>query len=876
MRLTKYALWVSAAVMFVTSLTPAWGILNNGFETDYVYLIRGYGTPYTTSIRRHLESDMTEVGGGTARWQEGAGWKTLTFSGSQVDPARLFVAKENGTDITVGELDSNGALIKSTDLSTLIGGSPNLSSIGDIRYNRYHNSLILGARTATGNLGKAWEIDLGLSSLLHTYVGPGIPDVRPANIAFNERTGALYMISRNLNEASSTTKGDLVAFSTVNRDIGGQTSTWSLLVDGTTKQAGDSAWKNPGTVVYRDRGGDDTALTYQGGVTSAVPVMESWLDTTLHSVDGNGNLALRGKPGSTANTANGQQDELTGYIWTASFRGGLDVLRPDDTTQNFKPSADNGWEYWDIDSPPYFGPVPPIISPTPNDTALVDIPYERQLTLSQGTPPVTWSLITGPTDATVDSSTGLVSGWTPTENDAGGTVTFTIQATNDNGSTTTHWQTDVYNSINGFLPAYVYVSRSSGDNRNGFIRLHRKSDGVEVARWDPGADPKYKYWTTLTFSGTGRNNDARLFVAQPLNIADDWYGDDILIAELDASGNTINSKPLSQLMGGQSPGPYLDLGPIRYNRFHNTLIVSADPDGNNTSAIATAWEVDLGLTTLIHTYKGDVVGAGRYVATAFDERTGKLYMGARNLGNHTDQGDLIVFDTANRLVGDVTTTYSLAIDGPARYLNDAYWYDPVAPIYRAGNPTRYDGSDTLVDLTGARAAGGRAYEVYLDTVLHPPAADGLISTGLDKSVVFRTYLGYNGQQEEPNGDIWVANFREGFSVLRSDNTFADFQSGSDWWDIDTPPYQTCNAPAFDLDGDTDVDQADFAVFQAECFGQVAPFEGTLSQTCACVDLGDGNDDGVPDRNGTIDGFDYAAFEDCASGPGIPAVPTCGG
>lgn len=355
MRFIKYTPWICAGVLFVTSITPAWGILNNGFETDYVYLLRWSGTPSQSTIRRNLESDGTEVGGGAERWQAGQDWATLTFSEGAT--ARLFVAKGSGTDITIGEVDSNGALLRSVALSTIIGGSPSTDTFGNMRYNRMHNSLIVSARATAGTsaVGKAWEIDLGLGSLLHTYVGSSVPDARPVDVAFNENTGALYMVSRNLGEASATTMGDLIAFDTLSRLEGGVTTSYSTLVDGPTKQGlpdpSDADWKNPSTVIYRQRpGGDDTVLTGQQGTTGLQSrnLMEHYVNTDLHAPDSEGNLILRGKPFQVKNFQNGQQDPYSGDVWMATWYGGWFGLHPDDTYVQYD-AAVNGTQ--DLDSP---------------------------------------------------------------------------------------------------------------------------------------------------------------------------------------------------------------------------------------------------------------------------------------------------------------------------------------------------------------------------------------------------------------------------------------------------------------------------------------------------------------------------------------------
>jgi hypothetical protein len=72
----------------------------------------------------------------------------------------------------------------------------------------------------------------------------------------------------------------------------------------------------------------------------------------------------------------------------------------------------------------------------------------------------------------------------------------------------------------------------------------------------------------------------------------------------------------------------------------------------------------------------------------------------------------------------------------------------------------------------------------------------------------------------------------------------------------------CNLPKADLDGDHDVDQVDFALFQA-CISGTG---GGVPTGCACQDL---NADGL-----SVDQADLAVFEGCASGAGVPASPSC--
>ncbi len=83
----------------------------------------------------------------------------------------------------------------------------------------------------------------------------------------------------------------------------------------------------------------------------------------------------------------------------------------------------------------------------------------------------------------------------------------------------------------------------------------------------------------------------------------------------------------------------------------------------------------------------------------------------------------------------------------------------------------------------------------------------------------------------------------------------------------------CHEPLADADGDSDVDQADFAVFQ-QCFTGTATLDETYPPYCVCFDVRDAT--GQPGSDNAISSFDLTAFELCASGPGIAANPTCTG
>lgn len=82
-------------------------------------------------------------------------------------------------------------------------------------------------------------------------------------------------------------------------------------------------------------------------------------------------------------------------------------------------------------------------------------------------------------------------------------------------------------------------------------------------------------------------------------------------------------------------------------------------------------------------------------------------------------------------------------------------------------------------------------------------------------------------------------------------------------------YTPCSKPFADADGDGDVDQADFAAFQACFSGPGVLLTGT---NCACFDV----DNQVGDSD--IDAEDLAAFNNCITGPDIlwtqSATPNC--
>ncbi len=84
--------------------------------------------------------------------------------------------------------------------------------------------------------------------------------------------------------------------------------------------------------------------------------------------------------------------------------------------------------------------------------------------------------------------------------------------------------------------------------------------------------------------------------------------------------------------------------------------------------------------------------------------------------------------------------------------------------------------------------------------------------------------------------------------------------------VTPPPPPTCNEALWpDADQDGDVDQDDFAQFQA-CYSGDYDYT-TPPENCICFD---------PDESGKIDADDFAAFTSCATGPGIPVTVATAG
>ena len=86
----------------------------------------------------------------------------------------------------------------------------------------------------------------------------------------------------------------------------------------------------------------------------------------------------------------------------------------------------------------------------------------------------------------------------------------------------------------------------------------------------------------------------------------------------------------------------------------------------------------------------------------------------------------------------------------------------------------------------------------------------------------------------------------------------------------------CHDPFADIDGDGDVDQVDFGLWQL-CFTGPNGL-GFDAGRCECLDRDDKNGDHLynppDDGDGDVDMDDFAKFAKCYSGPGVPADKAC--
>jgi hypothetical protein len=438
------------------------GVVEIGWIKDDLYMSLASGGSAGALFRLDRDS-------GDTTWLQPAGenWASLTFSGTAIDEARLFVAKPNEAgDVLIDELDPECTTydlgpvcpsLNSVLLSTLIGGSPGTNPIvGTIRYSSYHNSLFLGINpdgdaVGTSNFAKAYEINLALDTLLNTYTGPTVSKAYSGEtwgagysgvmVDISTKDGTLFMSAINLGEATDTHQGDLISFDT----SGGSTSIFTTLVDGATANytvLPAPGWDYPVAPVYRGiiPDGRETIYVAQSGGTGFYQQIELYLD----EVDGDGNLAERVHPATPVDLTfsmsrrphRAQFETATGIILAPAFNSGtsrsagVNLFNPDDTRGKF--NAGDNWTQWsgwyDVDSP---GGKPPclvsvwpwldeVIVITPGQVGTVQTEY---VVVNTGTDAIGYTVAESPDVGwlTLDKSGGG-----PIPTDSSDTVTATV------------------------------------------------------------------------------------------------------------------------------------------------------------------------------------------------------------------------------------------------------------------------------------------------------------------------------------------------------------------------------------------------------------------------------------------------------------------
>ena len=360
---------------------------------------------------------------------------------------------------------------------------------------------------------------------------------------------------------------------------------------------------------------------------------------------------------------------------------------------------------------------------------------------------------------------------------------------------------------NGFDTDWVYTAKDA-DGEN--VRAFQESD-PHARMWDATTG---EHWDSLTFAGT-LNNDARLFVSRTVG---GFGGSEIEIAELNAAGNVVNSAHLSSIIGGPT-GASIDHGNLRYSAFHNSLFVAYNDDVT-VHTTARAYQIDLGLSDLIHTYQGPQI-LDRRLNVDINSGDGTLYMTNRHINGSSDLGDLIAFDTSGP-AGGTTSVFNVLVDGDTFATDGAVdhdrWRDPSSAVYRKGTTSD---DDTVVVFINSSANPRNQMEFYLDTIAHPPDANGNLAF---RGTLPKVGRGWNGQQDDKTGEIWLGAIRQGLFGDLPDDSLLGVEPDRGYLDADSPAFFSIPS---DLTGDGFVDFDDLTILLAFWDEDVGAGQGNL-------------------------------------------------
>ena len=241
-----------------------------------------------------------------------------------------------------------------------------------------------------------------------------------------------------------------------------------------------------------------------------------------------------------------------------------------------------------------------------------------------------------------------------------------------------------------------------------------------------------------------------------------------------------------------------------------------------------------------------------------------------------DQTDEIIrvsawqFEDANRLAPQHTSHDQ--VQGWLALMNEeeteffaigvhAHWDSPAPVLDWWGHVSWGTSADGWHTTTVPRAQGWR----HLKIVLKPYTGSvGDVEFYVDDLLV-------GGGSRQPGADcrgVPVTRIGIGSSPAHVDEDYISNTYEFFWYDEVELSVEPAGLPCpnpelrFDADADGDVDQADFAVFQA-CYTET----GSTYDCPACKCMNSNEDV-------AIDGDDYGPFEACASGPDVPADVTC--
>ncbi len=187
------------------------------------------------------------------------------------------------------------------------------------------------------------------------------------------------------------------------------------------------------------------------------------------------------------------------------------------------------------------------------------------------------------------------------------------------------------------------------------------------------------------------------------------------------------------------------------------------------------------------------------------------------------------------------------------------------------------GTGTLKELRrdqSATVAGDDQFHVIRLTIKGTSVEDRVIKVYFDESPTPALSIAFaNNSTVNPDGFVFGAGSTGGQIDVAFDwLTATDVGAFAPGEEIDclgrSLVLDDCPTPFADADEDGDVDQSDFAVFQACYTG--SPASGSITENCRCFNRHGGDDD--------VDELDLQEFEKCATGPGIPwteeLAPTC--